>query len=75
MQLYRLLLNHDFSLLVRAPTKDLLQLYVENVGDEGYHLIEILILLYPGTLKTVKIIDLGEIGPNETILDWSVINL
>lgn len=73
MNLYRVSVNDDFFLLVRAPSEKLLQLCIDQVTDEGYILDQILTILHPSGLRNVKIVSLGEIGPNETIIDWSVL--
>lgn len=73
--LFRLLLNDDQTIIIRAPSREQLESFIDQPGDVGYHLTEILMLLYKGsdTLREATIIELGKIKDDDSILDWSLI--
>lgn len=69
---FRVLLNQDDSLIIYAPSQDILQTYLDHPGDQGYRLFDILISLYHGgQLQTTQILPLGQMTSNDTILAWN----
>lgn len=65
--------NTICDIWIQAPSSDLLQYYIDNVGDDGYKLFEIISVLLPD-VQSITISGMSsDISQCNTVIDWKYI--
>lgn len=67
---FRLQLSEDDSVIVQFPDQVVAERYIDNPGNVGYKLLDPLLTLYDGDLRTVKLVGLETISENDTTISF-----